>query len=187
VILTGSEIAHQVGLGRIEIDPFTQDQVNSNSYDFRLGRELLVYRDKYLDARNHHATDRVELSEAGFVLKPDKVYLGSTAEKMGSDHYVPIIRGKSSLGRLGLFVNITADLIDIGSHNNWTLQFHAVQPLRIYPGMRIGQVTFWTTQGEIQLYSGKYQGSVGPRASESFRDFDSVEPLSKTNARSCPE
>jgi dCTP deaminase len=171
MILTGTEICRQVALRRIEIAPFSYNQVNPNSYDFRLGTKLLVYRNHVLDTRTPEPTDEVILSDDGFVLTPDKVYLGSTAERMGSDYYVPIIRGKSSLGRLGLFVNITADLIDIGSHNQWTLQFHAVQPLRIYPGMRIGQVTFWVPQGEVELYDGKYQGSVGPRASESFRDF----------------
>jgi dCTP deaminase len=171
MILTGTEICRQVALRRIEITPFSHEQVNPNSYDFRLGTKLLVYRNHLLDTRVPELTDEIILSDDGFLLTPDKVYLGSTAERMGSDHYVPIIRGKSSLGRLGLFVNITADLIDIGSHNQWTLQFHAVQPLRIYPGMRIGQVTFWVPRGEIKLYDGKYQGSIGPRASESFRDF----------------
>jgi dCTP deaminase len=171
MILTGTEICRQTALRRIEIAPFCHEQVNPNSYDFRLGPKLLVYRNHLLDTRAHQPTEEITLPDDGFVLVPDKVYLGSTVERMGSDHYVPIIRGKSSLGRLGLFVNITADLIDIGSHNQWTLQFHAVQPLRIYPGMRIGQVTFWVPQGEVKLYDGKYQGSVGPRASESFRDF----------------
>ncbi|MFJ6855161.1 dCTP deaminase [Streptomyces sp. NPDC091271] len=171
MILTGKEIIRQHHLRRIEIDPFDPAQVNPNSYDFRLGTELLTYRNKELDVRIQQPTVRTHLTEAGLVLQPDRVYLGSTMEKMGSDHYVPIIRGKSSLGRLGLFVNITADLIDIGSHNNWTLQFHAVQPVRIYPGMRIGQVTFWVPVGSIKLYTGKYQGSVGPRPSEAFRDF----------------
>ncbi|MDX8035511.1 dCTP deaminase [Lentzea sp. BCCO 10_0856] len=172
MILTGSEIARQVGLGRIEIDPFHEDQVNPNSYDFRLGFELLVYQDLELDARLPNKVDTITIGESGFTMAPDRVYLGSTVERMGSDHYVPIIRGKSSLGRLGLFVNMTADLIDIGSHNNWTLQFHAVQPLVVYPGMRIGQVTFWVPEGEIELYDGKYQGATGPRSSESFRDFE---------------
>ena len=79
---------------------------------------------------------------------------------MGSDSFVPIIRGRSSFARLGLFIHVTADLIDIGSHNQWTLQLHCVQPLRLYAGMHVGQVTFWTVKGEIVLYSGKYQGSA---------------------------
>lgn len=90
---------------------------------------------------------------------------------MGSNFYVPIIRGRSSTGRIGIFIHITADLIDIGSVNQWTLQMHAVQPVKIYPQMLIGQVTFWTIQGKIKLYEGKYQGSKGPMASQIHKDF----------------
>ena len=85
---------------------------------------------------------------------------------------MPIIRGKSSTGRIGLFVHITADLIDIGSHGKLTLMLHSVQPVRIYPGMRIGQVTFWSTVGDIELYTGKYQHSKGPQASQTYKDFE---------------
>lgn len=115
--------------------------------------------------------ETVSIPPEGFVLQPDRIYLGHTEEVMGSDHYVPIIRGRSSTARIGLFVHVTADLIDIGSHNQWTLQLHAVQPLRVHAGMVIGQVTFWTIEGPIALYEGKYQGSMGPRESEIYRDF----------------
>ena len=115
-------------------------------------------------------SQRVPFPASGLVLRPDRVYLGATLEIMGSEHYVPIIRGKSSLGRLGLFINMTADLIDLGSINRWTLQLQAIQPLRIYPGMLIGQVTFWMPAGPQVLYQGKYQGSMEPRPSESYRD-----------------
>lgn len=172
MILTGPEIARQVELGRIRIDPFARGQLNPNSYDFRLFNEMVGYRDHLLDAAVQNPSVIIDFPAEGLVLRPDKIYLGATAEVMGSDHYVPVIRGKSSLARLGLFVNITADLIDLGSINRWTLQLHAVQPLRIYPGMLIGQVTFWVPQGERILYRGKYQGSMGPRTSESYRDAD---------------
>ena len=90
---------------------------------------------------------------------------------MGSNYYVPIINGRSSIGRLGLFVHITANLIDIGSINNWTLQFHAIQPVKIYKNMLIGQVTFWKPYGKIDLYSGKYKNSIGPEPSQIYKDF----------------
>jgi dCTP deaminase len=104
------------------------------------------------------------------VLQPGKVYLGHTSEVMGSESFVPIIKGKSSTARLGLFVHMTADLIDIGSINQWTLQLHPVMPVRVYPKMRIGQVTFWVPVGEITLYSGKYKGTRGPIASRFHLD-----------------
>jgi dCTP deaminase len=74
------------------------------------------------------------------------------------------------VGRLGLFIDITADLIDLGSINQWTLQLHCVQPVRVYPGMLIGQVTFWKTLGRRTLYNGKYQHLESPVASLSHQD-----------------
>lgn len=170
MILTGPEIAAQVHAGRIHIDPFSEDRVNPNSYDFHLLDHLITYDHVELDAAIANPARRVPFPKSGLVLRPDRVYLGATLEVMGSEHYVPIIRGKSSLARLGLFINMTADLIDLGSVNRWTLQLHAIQPLRIYPGMLIGQVTFWEPTGQRVLYQGKYQGSMEPRPSESYRD-----------------
>lgn len=72
-------------------------------------------------------------------------------------------------------MHCTADLIDIGSVNRWTLQLHAVQPVRIYPGLRIGQVTFWVPKGDIVTYSGKYQGSMRAEPSQVWRDFNNEE------------
>jgi dCTP deaminase len=171
VILTGQEILAQREVGRIQIDPFSSDQINPNSYDFRLGGTLKWYKNTLLDVKEKQEVETVEIPIGGTVISPEKIYLGHTLEVMGSDHFVPIIRGRSSSARIGLFIHVTADLIDIGSHNQWTLQLHAVQPLRLFRGMLIGQVTFWTVEGEITLYTGKYQGTSGPQESEIYRDF----------------
>ena len=105
------------------------------------------------------------------VLEPNRVYLGCTKEVIGSDYFVPTITGRSSSGRLGLFVQITADLVDIGFKGNLTFQLHAVQPLRIYRGMKIGQIMFWKPKGKVLLYNGKYQNSNGPQESQVWKDF----------------
>ena len=172
MILTGSEIVKQWNAGRIRITPFHQDQVNPNSYDFRLGSKLKTYADEELDPKRYNSVIEHVIPSEGIVLRPGKIYLGHTVETMGSDHYVPIIRAKSSIARLGLFIHVTADLIDIGSYNQWTLQLNPVQPIKLYPNMLIGQVTFWVVKGEIDLYAGKYQGSTGPMESQSYRDFE---------------
>lgn len=174
MILTGSEIVRQREQGRIQIDPFRSGQINPNSYNFRLGSTIKWYKDPILDVKIRSEIESAEIPIEGFVLDPARIYLGHTEEIMGSDHYVPIIRGRSSTARIGLFIHVTADLIDVGSHNQWTLQLHAVQPVRLFPGMIIGQVTFWCVEGEITLYTGKYQGSVGPRESEIYRDFEGL-------------
>lgn len=172
MILTGSEIEKKVRSGSILISPFSEKQINPNSYDFRLGDTLKVYTHKILDTKKHNSVRTIKIPKKGIVLEPDKLYLGHTVEVMGSKEYVPVIRGKSSIGRLGLFIHITADLIDVGSINQWTLMFHAVQRIRIYPNMLIGQVTFWKVQGKIMQYKGKYQGSMGPMESHIFKDFE---------------
>jgi len=171
MILTGQKIIEKVQAGEIIIDPFRPEQINPNSYDFRIGNTLKVYRDVIIDPKKENLTETIEISPQGYLLKPSILYLGHTEEVMGSDSYVPIIRGRSSIGRLGVFIHITADLIDIGSINQWTLQIHCVQPTLLYPGMRIGQVTFWTVQGSIAPYQGKYQGSRGPTPSQIHREF----------------
>jgi dCTP deaminase len=171
MILTGLEIAREWEAERIWISPFKTQHIQPNSYDFSLGSKLLYYTGETLDTKLENPHESIEIAEDGHVLQPSRIYLGHTLEIMGSNTYVPIIRGRSSIARLGLFIHVTADMIDIGSKNQWTLQLHAVQPLRIYAGMRIGQVTFWRVQGEIKLYEGKYQSSMGPYASRSYQDF----------------
>lgn len=170
MILTGSAIKQAVELGHIVIEPFNNDQLGPNSYDFRLGSKCKMYRDYELDSAKENQTVDISVGNEGIILDPSRIYLFNTAEKMGSTRYVPIIRGRSSVGRLGVFIDITADLIDIGSINYWTLQLHSVTPTRVYPGMLIGQVTFWAVEGEISLYEGKYRVLESPVASLSFMD-----------------
>jgi dCTP deaminase len=170
VILTGLQIRRACERGEIVINPFRLRQVGPNAYDFRLGDRCRTYDNKVLDAARPNPTTLLKIPKAGLLLKPDKIYLANTEETMGSTRYVPIIRGRSSVGRLGLFIDITADLIDLGSINQWTLQLHCVQPLRIYPGMLIGQVTFWKTFGRRTLYNGKYQNLESPVPSLSYQD-----------------
>lgn len=172
MILTGPEIAHRVTTGEIRIEPFTPNCVSPNSYDFHLSADIGWYTNEVLDCRIENPFERGTIPAEGMVLMPDRIYLVSTAETMGSDHFVPVIRARSSIARLGLFVHVTADLIDIGSINRWTLQLHAVQKVRVYPGMRVGQVTWWRPFGQITLYEGKYQGSTLPMPSQVHRDFE---------------
>lgn len=172
MILSGKQIEQEVRSGRIHIEPFNSGQVNPNSYNFTLGDTILTYTDEILDVKKQNKYTIQPIPPEGMVLQPDTLYLAHTHEVMGSELYVPIMRGRSSIGRIGIFINITADLIDIGSINQWTLQIHAVQPVRVYPGMLIGQVTFWEITGDISLYAGKYQGSRGPMASQIYKDFE---------------
>ena len=171
MILSGIKIKEEVENKRITIVPFDEVNINPNSYNYTLGDYVKVYKNSILDAKKKQETEIIEIPDEGLVLEPNKVYLGFTKEVFGSDYYVPIITGRSSTGRLGLFVQITSDLVDVGFKGNFTLQLHATQPVKIYKGMKIGQVTFWKVYGDVNLYRGKYQGANEPRESEVWRDF----------------
>lgn len=171
MILTGQQIAAEVTKGRITIDPFNPDNVNPNSYNFRVGHSLRVYRDYLLDPRSCPAIDDIAIPPEGFVLQAHRLYLASTIEVMGSDHYVPTFAARSSVARLGLFINLSASLGDIGYLGQWTLQLFPTINLRVYGGMEIGQIMWWRTLGDISLYRGKYQGSTGPCATRIHDDF----------------
>lgn len=175
MILSGQAITSAVREGKITLSDFAPDQINPNSYDLRLGRKLLVYADEILDPRRNNQTQIINIPDEGMCLKGRNFYLGHSVEIVGSDHYVPIIHCKSGIARLGLFVHVTADLIDIGSKGNITFQLHPTVDVRVYPGMRLAQVSFWRVHGSIKLYDGKYQGSIGPIASRGYTDFNGKE------------
>lgn len=98
----------------------------------------------------------------GFILFPGRLYLASTIEIIGSHDYVTILIGRSSLGRLGMFLTASADLGNLGSPHCWTLEIKVVQPLVIYPHMKVGQVSFWMPMGKRTSYSGPYSGYDNP-------------------------
>jgi len=170
MILTGPQIIESTARRRIVISPFELDQVNPNSYNVRLGSTLLTYDTEIIDAYRPNPTRTIIMDGDGFVLRPGELYLGHTVEEVGSDYYVPLLFGRSSVGRLGLFVEITAPIGDIGFHGQWTLMLSPVRPLRVYPGMKIGQIMFFESCGDIELYSGKYQSASGPQESRYWRD-----------------
>ncbi len=172
MILTGPEIISASRDGRLRIDPFSSSQVNPNSYNVRLGSTLLTYTDDVLDSHRPNPTHRIQVGEDGHTLQPGELYLGHTMEEVGSDRFVPLLFGRSSVGRLGLFVEITAPIGDIGFHGQWTLMLTPTRPVRIYAGMKIGQIMFFVSEGAIDLYSGKYQASAGPQPSACWRDRD---------------
>ncbi|MGH3855744.1 MAG: dCTP deaminase [Pseudonocardiaceae bacterium] len=171
MILTGAEILAEFLAGRITIDPFDPGRINPNSYNFRIGGSLRIYRDAVVDPKNELATDVISIPPDGYMLRSQRLYLASTVETMGSNHYAPTFSARSSVARLGLFINLSAPLGDIGYVGQWTLQLVPVKNLLIYPGMEIGQMVWWKPVGNIELYDGKYQHSAGPCATRIFHDF----------------
>ena len=135
MILSGSEIRARLG-NDIRIEPFNEDQLNPNSYNLRLHHELLVYEEIVLDMRRPNRFRRLVIPPDGLVLQPGQMYLGRTIEYTETRNLVPMLEGRSSIGRLGMFVHVTAGFGDVGFCGYWTLEMIAIQPIRIYPGVQ---------------------------------------------------
>lgn len=172
MILSGMEIEKQMGK-TIFIEPFDKTKVNPNSYNLSLHNELLVYKNDTLDMKTPNDTESIIIPEEGLLLEPGKLYLGRTVEHTRTDAYVPMLEGRSSTGRLGLFIHVTAGFGDIGFSGFWTLEIFCVQPIRIYPNVDICQIYYHNIEGEYSLYnSGKYQGNTGIQPSLMYKDFE---------------
>ena len=164
MILTGSAIQTAVRKGLITLEPFLATNINPNSYNYHLSDTLLVHTP---DGRRWR---KKSIPETGLVLNPGQVYLASTLEEIGSSRYVMLLLGRSSIGRLGIFLNITADLGHVGSCSHWTLELTVIQPVRIYPRMCIGQVSFWHVASSRTIaYDGRYSNDVGAVANRDAR------------------
>ena len=171
MILSDSAIQDARRDGDIVITPFEPTRLNANSYNVTLGPELVIYDCLILDPKAKNRCHTEEIPEEGYVLQPGSLYLGSTVEWTKTKSYVPMIEGRSSMGRLGLFVHITAGFGDVGFEGNWTLELSCVQRVRIYAGMEIAQLYYHTVEGEVfQPYHGKYQGSKGVVESRAHLD-----------------
>jgi len=172
MILSGKEILKHMGK-EIIITPFDEKRINPNSYNLSLADELLVYEKEALDMKKPNPTKRIVIPEEGLLLEPNRLYLGRTNEFTRTDRYVPMLEGRSSTGRLGLFIHVTAGFGDIGFAGYWTLEIFCVQPVRIYPNVEICQIYYHDIDGEYDLYSsGKYQNNSGIQASLMYKDFE---------------
>jgi dCTP deaminase len=172
MILSGQEIKKLMGTDLI-IEPYEERLVNPNSYNLRLHHELLVYDNNVLDMKKENKATLLEIPEEGLLLEKDKLYLGRTLEYTESHKHVPMLEGRSSIGRLGLFVHVTAGFGDVGFCGFWTLEMFCVQPIRIYAGVEICQIFYHSIEGNYDLYtSGKYQKNKGVQPSLLFKDFE---------------
>jgi dCTP deaminase len=172
MILSGHEIRKQLGKN-IVIDPFDERNLNPNSYNLTLYHELMTYEEVVLDMRKANRVRRVEIPKDGLTLSPNQLYLGRTIERTETHNYVPMIEGRSSVGRLGLFVHVTAGFGDVGFCGYWTLEIFAVQPVRIYPGVPICQIFYHQLCGDITEYqSDKYQHNRDIQPSLLFKELN---------------
>lgn len=155
MILTDKEILQEIEKKTIVIEPLDLGNLGTNSYDVHLGKYLATYKNTILDAKKHNEIETFEIGEDGFVLQPNTLYLGVTAEYTEIHAHVPFLEGKSSVGRLGIDIHATAGKGDVGFCNTWTLEISVSQPVRVYAGMPIGQLIFFVVKGEVENYYNK--------------------------------
>ena len=187
MILSDRDIIKALGDGLVGIEPFDESDVQPSSVDLHVDRFFRTFhnhRHPYIDVKKpmENLTEMVEVSESEpFILHPGEFVLGSTLEYVRlSDDLVARLEGKSSLGRLGLLIHSTAGYVDPGFEGHLTLELSNVAnlPITIYPGMKIGQISFFRLTspadkpyGSAALGS-KYQGQRGPTPSRYFENFN---------------
>lgn len=164
MILSGKEIEKELNTN-IFIEPFSKDCINPNSYNLKLHNKLLVYTEDYLDMKRENKVKELIIPEDGLMLEPGKLYLGRTVEYTKTKKYIPMLEGRSSIGRLGLYIHVTAGFGDIGFAGFWTLEIHCVEPIKIYPNVEICQIYYHNIQGEYEEYVGRYQENTGVQQS----------------------
>jgi dCTP deaminase len=173
MILSGIEIENHLKNGYIEITPFEKSQINPNSYNLRLYNKLLVYTDDILDMKKPLNTTEIVIPENGLILQPGKLYLGRTFEHTSTNKFVPMLEGRSSVGRLGIYIHITAGFGDVGFNGYWTLEIQCIQPVKIYPMVEICQIYYHTVSEPYTVYkNGKYQNNQGIQPSLFYKEFE---------------
>jgi len=172
MILSGKSIQKYLG-SSIIIEPFSESALGPNSYNLRLHNELLVYDTPTLDMKKKNPVKKFIIPEEGFLLEKDTLYLGRTVEYTKTETFVPMLEGRSSIGRLGLFIHVTAGFGDVGFAGFWTLEMYCIKPIMIYPNVEICQIFYHTIEGEYNLYkSNKYQNNTEVQPSMLYKDFE---------------
>jgi dCTP deaminase len=177
MVLSDKTILREIREGRIIIEPFNQEYLNPVSVDLTLAPTFKIYTEEVLDPKKPNATKEFTIGEQGAVLEPGEVYLYACNERIGVKGNIRAkVEGKSSLGRLGLFVHVTAGFIDPGFEGSLVLELVATKPIRIYPNMKICQVEFAYVEGHIaepydKKPGSKYHGQTGVQESKYHENF----------------
>lgn len=172
-MLSGEEIIKAVEQNLIKIEPFDKNNINPNSYNITLAGELLVHTEDTLDCKKSPQVKKITIPKEGYTLVPNKLYLGRTNEYTESEKYVPLLSGRSSIGRIGLTTHLSAGCGDVGFKGTWTLGITCVTPTKVYPNMEIGQLYFFPLIGENNIkYSGRYNNKKEINNSKLHEDFE---------------
>jgi dCTP deaminase len=164
LILTGKKIEQEIRNKNILIEPYREDCIGPNSYDVHLGRHIIMYTDRVLDAKTENEIEEIIIPPEGIILHPGTMYLGVTEEYTESRIYVPFLEGISSAARLGIKINPSSGKGSIGHANTWTIEMDVIQPVRVYAGMPIAQLIFFAPSGDFDVYASKVNPKYGYRS-----------------------
>lgn len=186
MLLSDRDIKSEVASGRVGIEPFQVEMVQPSSVDVRLDRFFRVFENhRYSEidpsTEQPDLTREVEVgADEHFILHPGEFVLASTYEVISLPHDIAgRLEGKSSLGRLGLLTHSTAGFIDPGFSGHITLELSNVAnlPVKLFPGMKIGQLCLFKLSSNAEhpygsaVYGSRYQGQRGPTPSKSWLNF----------------
>jgi len=173
MILSGRRIREEIDRKNLVIEPFDAARVGPNSYNLSLHDELAMYEDDILDMKSKLTLRRLTIPAEGLVLEPHRLYLGRTVEHTETRGFVPMLEGRSSIGRLGMAVHITAGFGDVGFRGFWTLEIFVLQPIRVYAGVEICQIFYHEITTPYDEYkSKKYQDNRDIQPSMIWKDFE---------------
>jgi dCTP deaminase len=182
MILTKSAILKHRAEGNIRIDPFNLSDLNPNSYNLHLAPNILTYKKvnegyygegvlQPLDPKVQSPTLEHTIPKEGMILHPGELYLAQTIEYTETRFLVPMIEGRSSWGRMGLFIHVTAGFGDVGFRGHWTLEMSVIRPMIIYPFVPICQIFYHSIDGICEEYqSEKYQDNKGVQPSMLWKE-----------------
>lgn len=176
---TKAKIKEEIAKGHIKIDPYNEANLNPNSYNVTLSNELLIYTCGVIDMKKDNPYTIITMPEKGFEIEPGLLYLGRTVERTECHGVHVSIDGRSSVGRLGVNVHCTAGFGDNHFKGYWTFEIFCIQPVIIYPFVKISQIYFQDYCGaegedvytEEEGYKGKYQDNNGVESSKMWMEF----------------
>ncbi len=150
----------------------SQDKIGENYITVTLSNMLKTYETPLLETTSPNPSQTILIPETGFILEPNKLYLGSTNEYTKTDGYVPVLSGLLELATLGMEIHITAGFGDNGFEGTWTLEIICSNPTVIYPNMEIGRVYYYPLIGDDKIkYRGKYFGQIDPTESRLDKEY----------------
>lgn len=171
MILSDRGIKERLGKDII-ITPYNEKQLNPNSYNLTLNKNLICYNKRLLRIDEYNPYHSLEIPPEGLKLKPGWVYLAKTNEYTETHNLVPMLEGRSSIGRLGILIHISAGFGDAGFKGCWTLELTCIQPVVIKPNIEICQIYYHTLESAPEKeYDGRYQNSTGVITSKMYEDF----------------